>query len=203
MNKGNIRSHFIAVLNRSDVTNDLADTFIDQGIARIQRTLRIPIMEAQQTYAISNQTASIVVPNDMLELMDIYYDKTTLTRLPLQEMLEMKDTGQTGTPQFFTRERSNLLLFPEPASGSVVVNYYAEFPAMTSDSDENTLAKVASDAMIYGALTYAADYFIDERAELFTAKFGQFVAELQSQSDDADTSGSLQVMRPAATYTDY
>lgn len=82
MNKGNLRSHFIAVLNRSDITNSLADTFIDQGIARIQRTLRIPAMEAQQTYAISIQTGSIVVPSDMLELMDAYYDKTTLTRIP-------------------------------------------------------------------------------------------------------------------------
>lgn len=202
MNKGNLRSHFIAVLNRSDITNSLADTFIDQGIARIQRTLRIPIMEAQQTYAISVQTASIVVPSDMLELMDIYFDKTTLTRVPLEEMLQMKDIGETGTPMYFTRERSTLLLYPEPATGTVVVNYYAEFPAMTSDSDENTLAKVASDAIIYAALTYAADYFLDERADLFTSKFGQFIAELQGQSDDADASGSLQVMRPSATFTD-
>lgn len=202
MNKGNLRSHFIAVLNRSDITNSLADTFIDQGIARIQRTLRIPIMEAQQTYAISVQTASIVVPSDMLELMDIYFDKTTLTRVPLEEMLQMKDIGETGTPMYFTRERSALLLYPEPATGTVVVNYYAEFPAMTSDSDENTLAKVASDAIIYAALTYAADYFLDERADLFTGKFGQFIAELQGQSDDADASGSLQVMRPSATFTD-
>jgi len=159
-------------------------------------------MEAQQTYAISVQTASIVVPSDMLELMDIYFDKTTLTRVPLEEMLQMKDIGETGTPMYFTRERSTLLLYPEPATGTVVVNYYAEFPAMTSDSDENTLAKVASDAIIYAALTYAADYFLDERADLFTGKFGQFIAELQGQSDDADASGSLQVMRPSATFTD-
>lgn len=202
MNKGNLRSHFIAVLNRSDITNSLADTFIDQGIARIQRTLRIPAMEAQQTYAISIQTGSIVVPSDMLELMDAYYDKTTLTRVPMEEMLQMKDIGETGTPMYFTRERSKLLLYPEPASGSVVVNYYAEFAEMTSDSDENTIAKVASDLIVYAALTYAADYFLDERAELFTGKFGQFMAELQGQADDAETAGSLQVMRPSATYTD-
>lgn len=202
MNKGNLRSHFIAVLNRSDITNSLADTFIDQGITRIQRTLRIPAMEAQQTYSISAQTGSIVVPSDMLELMDVYFDKTTLTRVPMEEMLQMKDIGETGTPMHFTRERAKLLLYPEPASGSVVVNYYAEFAEMTSDSDENTLAKVASDLIVYAALTYAADYFLDERAELFTGKFGQFMAELQGQADDAETAGSLQVMRPSATYTD-
>ena len=50
MNKGNLRSHFKAVLNRSDITDALADTFIDQGIARIQRSLRIPSMEKKHTY---------------------------------------------------------------------------------------------------------------------------------------------------------
>ena len=49
MNLGNLRSHFIALLNRSDITNSLADTFIDQSIARIQRQLRIPSMEKTHT----------------------------------------------------------------------------------------------------------------------------------------------------------
>lgn len=45
MNKGEIRAHFKALLNRSDITDALADTFIDQGITRIQRSLRVPSME--------------------------------------------------------------------------------------------------------------------------------------------------------------
>lgn len=203
MNYGNIRTHFKAVLNRSDITDALADTFIDQGIARIQRQLRIPIMEAQQNYTISTQTGSVVVPNDMLELMDIYFDNTAVVRLPLHDMLQLKKGSEAGTPQFFTRERSNILLYPEPSSGTLTVNYYAEFPEMTSDSDENTLAKVASDAIIYAALTYASDYYIDERSQIFTEKYLSFMSELQEQSNDAEMSGSLQVMRPSATYTDY
>lgn len=160
-------------------------------------------MEAQQNYTISIQTASVVVPNDMLELQDVYHEKTVLRRVPLEEMLQMKDIGETGTPKFFTRERSKLLLYPEPSSGTLTVNYYASFADMSSDSDENVLAKIASDLIVYAALTYASDYYIDERAQLFAQKYTSFMGELQEQSNDAEMSGSLQVMRPSATYTDY
>jgi len=54
MNKGEIRAHFIALLNRSDCSNALADTFIDQAITRIQRQLRVPAMEKQNQYNVTN-----------------------------------------------------------------------------------------------------------------------------------------------------
>ena len=37
MNYGDIKSHFDALLNRSDITAALTTLFIDQGIRRIQR----------------------------------------------------------------------------------------------------------------------------------------------------------------------
>ena len=202
MNYGNLRTHFIALLNRSDITNALANTFLDQAISRIQRTLRIPAMERQQSYSISTQTASIVVPSDLLEIMDIYYDKTALVRIPLHEMLEHKTSSASGTPEFFTRERSNIILYPEPASGSVIVDYYGNFAAMTEDSDENVLAAVASDLITYGALTYAADYFIDERSPLFESKYQSFLAEIKEQAQSAEATGTIQVVRPSAIYQD-
>lgn len=203
MNYGNLRTHFKALLNRSDCTDALADTFIDQAITRIQRTLRIPVMEKTQTYSISNQTGSIVVPSDMLDIIDLYFDKTVLVRLPLHNMLEAKDAGEAGTPKFFTRENSNLLIYPEPTTGTVTLNYYGEFAAMSSDSDENMLAKIGSDLICYAALGYAADYYLDERTAVFEEKFGTFMRELQEQANAAEQSGTVQVMRPSVTYDDY
>jgi hypothetical protein len=202
MNYGDLRTHFIALLNRSDITNALANTFLDQAISRIQRTLRTPDMERQQSYSISTQTASIVMPSDLLEIMDIYYDKTVLVRIPLHEMLNHKTSAASGTPEFFTRERSNIILYPEPASGSVIVDYYGTFAAMTEDLDENVLAAVASDLITYGALTYAADYFIDERSPLFESKYQSFLAEIKEQAQSAEATGTIQVVRPSAIYQD-
>ena len=119
MNKGEIRAHFKALLNRSDITDALADTFIDQSISRIQRALRIPSMEKSHTYNISGSTGSVLLPNDFLEAIDLSSDSHTLERLPMPEMRNFKKTGEAGVPHFFTREGGSLLIHPTPSSGSL------------------------------------------------------------------------------------
>jgi len=204
MNKGELRAHFIALLNRSDCPNALADTFISQALGRILRTLRIPSMEKQQAYAVASSggLASLNLPSDLLETIDIYYDGEGLVRIPMHEMVAAQKTGQLGSPRFFTREQGTFLLHPKPISGSIKLNYYAEFPALVNDSDNNSLTNSASDAIIYTALGYSSDYFLDDRSELFEVKSGMFLRELQDQADTAEQSGGTQVMRPTALYED-
>jgi len=92
------------------------------------------------------------------------------------------------------------LLSPTPSSGTLTINYYSQFEPVSSDADENQLTKVGSDLLIYGALTYAADYYLDERASLFESKYQQFMDQIQSQADDAEITGSLQAIRPTYNY---
>ena len=202
MNKGALRVHFKDLLNRSDITDTLADTFVDQSISRIQRTLRVPSMEKQMSYTIVDKTAFLFLPNDFLEIIDFYYDSTSLTRLPLRDIMQRRDGGEAGTPKFFAREGSSLMIYPYPSSGSVKLNYYGQFSTMTTDTDENNLAASSSDMIIYGALAYASDYFLDERGPLFEQRFVQLLTEVQEQANDAEMSGTVQVMRPTAVYED-
>jgi hypothetical protein len=197
MNYGSIRTHFKALLNRSDITDALADTFIDQGIARIQRTLRVPSMETQNTYNFSAQTTKVTLPSNFLEAIDIYYGNGDLTRLPMREMQELSQGNETGSPQYFTREGSSLLLYPQPSSGSLVLNYYASFDEMATDSAESLLAQIAPDLIIYAALTYASDYYLDERSATFDNKYMTFMSELQEQANDQELTGSIQSIRPS------
>lgn len=202
MNKGELRAHFKALLNRTDCSDALADTFIDQSIARAQRVLRIPSMEKTQTYNITASTSTLIIPADFLEIIDMYYANTNLTRVPLSKYVEMSQPGENGTPRYFTREGENIKVYPYPTSGSISMNYYGQFTVMTADADENDLAIIASDLITYGALGYASDYFLDERGPLFEQKFAQFLAELQEQANDAEVSGTVQAMQPIATYND-
>lgn len=202
MNKGELRAHFKALLNRTDCSDALADTFIDQSIARAQRVLRIPSMEKTQTYNITASTSTLIIPADFLEIIDMYYANTNLTRVPLSKYVEMSQPGENGTPRYFTREGENIKVYPYPTSGSISMNYYGQFTVMTADTDENDLAIIASDLITYGALGYASDYFLDERGPLFEQKFAQFLAELQEQANDAEVSGTVQAMQPIATYND-
>jgi len=200
MNYGDLKTHFKNVLNRSDITTALQETFIDQGIQRIQRSLRTPLMEKQREYTISAQAPSVILPTDFLEIMDIYHGTTALQRVPIATMLGYKTNTRSGTPEYFTRESNTLLLYPEPTTGTLTLNYYGEFAAMTDDADENNLAAVASDLIIYAGLTYAADYYLDERAATFEAKYVQFMTELQEQANDQELSGTTQQIQPSANY---
>jgi len=200
MNYGQIRTHFKALLNRSDITDALAETFIDQGITRIQRSLRVPSMEKKHTYSFTSATSQVNLPSDFLEAIDVYFGNTALSRLPMREMTALKAGGESGTPNFFAREQGVLLLYPHPSADSLTLNYYASFTDMTSDTDENVLAAIAPDLITYAALTYASDYYLDDRAELFSQKFIQFMAELQEQANDAETSGTLQSIRPTYNF---
>jgi len=203
MNYGDIKSHFEALLNRSDITSALTTLFIDQSIARIQRQLRTPLNENKNTYTISGQTASLTLPADFLEIISLYYQGIELTRVPMSKLRGLVNNPTAGSPTVFTREQQNLLIHPQPTSGSVVLYYYGEFTPMTQNTDENTLALVAPDLIIYGALTYAADYYLDERRDIFETKFNQFLTELQEQANDQELNGGTQAIQPASTYTDY
>jgi len=204
MNKGQIRAHFKALLNRSDCADTLADTFIDQSITRIQRNIRIPSMERQQAYNINSAEPqeSIILPSDFLEIIDIYFDNTSLSRVPMRTILEMSKNNDVGAPKFFSREQGSLVLYPRPSTGTLYLNYYGQFTDLVSDEDSNDLTNVASDAVTYGALAYASDYFIDERGALFEQKLSMFLSELQQQANDAETSGTVQVIRPTTNYQD-
>lgn len=204
MNKGQIRAHFKALLNRSDCADALADTFIDQSISRIQRLIRIPPMERQQAYTINSATPqdSIILPADFLEIMDIYFDNSSLARVPMRTILEMRKNNDVGSPKFFAREQGSLVLYPRPTVGALYLNYYGQFSDLIADTDTNDLTTIASDAVTYGALAYAADYFIDERGGLFEQKLSTFLSELQQQANDAETSGTVQAIRPTTNYQD-
>ena len=202
MNKGELRVHFKDLLNRSDITDTLANTFIDQAISRTERTLRVPSMEKQHVYNISASTSLLVIPSDFLEIINIYSGATSLTRVPINELLEFSSGGGNGTPKYFTREDETLLIYPNPTFGSVKLNYYAQFAEMTSDTDENALAISSSDLIIYGALGYASDHFLDERGPLFEQKYQMFMREIQEQANTAEQSGTVQAIRPTYAYED-
>lgn len=201
MNYGDLKTHFNNVLNRSDITTSLTTTFIDQGIARIQRQLRTPMQEKLTTYTISSQTAFVELPNDFIEIISLYYDNTEISRIPMSRFRALNKNTYAGTPQSFTRQQEKLYLYPQPSSGEVILYYYGEFPALSSDTSENALTKVAPDLIIYSALTYAADYYLDERAVQFEQKYQGFMLELQEQANDQEVNGGTQVIQPSARYT--
>ena len=89
-----------------------------------------------------------------------------------------------------------------PSSGNLFLNYYAEQDPLTSDTDTNMLTNIASDLLTYTALAYAADYFLDERGQIFNDKSSSFLLEIQEHANSSEQSGVNQVVRPTHYYED-
>ena len=203
MNYGDLKTHFDALLNRSDITTALTEQFINDGIARIQRSLRTPMQEKVQTTSITTPTTSLTLPADFLETISLYFDQYELQRVSMKRFRELNQSNHTGSPMFYTREGADLLLYPQPATGDLVLYYYAEMPALVNATDENAMTLVASSLVIYAALTFAADYFLDERAELFELKYNQLLNEHQEMANTQELYGGTQVIQPSYSYSDY
>ncbi|MGI9341127.1 MAG: phage adaptor protein [Psychrobacter sp.] len=202
MNYGEVKSHFEALLNRSDNTSALTTTFIDQGIRRLTRLLRSAMNEKVQVITLSAQTASITLPSDFIEFISLYYKDRELIRLPNSQFRPYAENPVQGRPNHFTRQQETVFIHPQPSDGEMTLYYYGDFDALSGDSDSNALTVTAPDLLIYAALTYAADYYLDERATIFEQKFQAFLTEIQSQADDQELNGSTQQIAPAYRYED-
>jgi hypothetical protein len=197
----------MGLLNNNVVNKNpaLVSTFLNQAIMRLQRELRVPFMEKQILYTIPSDGSfkKLAIPSDLLELIAIMVDadgdgileyelrKTSLTQVVRKSELT------NLPPQVYTRQGGSWVLGPMPPPGSqVLIYYYAEFAPVVAPTDTNTCLKVAWDAVLYAALSFACDYLVDERAPTYEQRYTQITKQLQDQAD-ADELNADAVMAPA------
>lgn len=206
MTLGEIKADFTALLNRRDNTTALTTSFINNALLRVQRTLRIPAMEKSIRATIGTlYSDGLDVPGDLLQFIALT-DETDpsnvfeLSRVSLAEALSILNTNATGTARVFARRGSKFIIAPAPNQGSVLrIDYYATFRAISADADTNVLTDVAPDVLVYGALSYAAAYFLDKRQADFEARFKQIMEDLDIQALRDELTGNAQVS-PASSY---
>lgn len=206
---GDVRTKFISRMNRRDMTTDMADGFLQDAIKRIQRTLRIPAMEASVSLPVDSTYTSnggFLIPNDYIKLRRISWNDTSFLQRE-DESRVLPASADTGIPQIFCRRGSVWVLGPTPdqntatAASVVRVDYWAEFPQMLVTTDETILTDIADDLMTYGALSYACDHFSDKRGDKFEARYLQIAGDIEGQADDDELSGGAAV-QPAHEYDD-
>jgi len=179
-----IKNQFLGLLNRRDITSSLTDTFMGFGIQRIQRELRVPAMEKLATL-ITDGSAQISVPGDLLEVISIHtndqVNHNKLVRCDLQTILDYAKIP--GVPKFYYREGASFSIGPYPASGTAIyINYFADASSLSADTDTNWITEVAPTLLIYAALSYSCDYFLDDRKQLFEASYQQIADQLQQMA---------------------
>lgn len=191
MTYSEIRTQFKAILNRRDCTDALADTFLDQGLLRCSRELRITGQEVYDSYTVGDPFVGYAVPADIKQLIALTVTTTDgkegkISSLPLSRFLEL-DAEATGTPEFYTRIDGYFKFKPVPPVGTVLnMYYYGEHEAFSGDNDDTPLSLIAPDLLIYAALSYASDYFMDDRGQAFEGRYAQIRQAVQDEAYDLE-----------------
>jgi hypothetical protein len=203
-NYADAKNAFLGILNRKDITPSQIDTFMQMGIQRTQRILRIPAMEKVVQFTVDNNwTTGVTVPGDLIELISIdndvgSSDPQKLRRVDLQTA--MRKARTPGIPEVFARNGANFVIGYKPSPGTLInINYFASLPQLSADADTNWFTNGAEDLLIYGALTFSSDYFLDERKAAFEDRYNSIIADLNDMAARDELSDAAVV---PAYYTD-
>lgn len=197
MTLAEIKAQFTGLFNNRLLTANtaLTQTFIDQGIMRIQRDLRAPAMEKSVNVTIDNTYVGLVIPSDLIELQQIIPAATNrkLRKCDITRALQLATV--TGDPQEYARQGGLWILGNKPLAGAVIrIDYYAELPALVNPTDTNVVSIIAWDLIVNAALVQAGVYFKDKRTADWENQYQTILNGLQDQSDEDDTAAGAEVM---------
>ena len=180
-----VKTQFTGILNRRDITPSLINTFMQQAIQRIQRNLRIPAMEKLVTVTMDGINP-LLVPGDLLQLISLTVIGTAPAKLQSSTFDSVASLSLTpGIPSQYYRWGGQYMLGPLPVANQVIyMHYYADANTLTNDSDTNWITTIAPDMLVYGALSYAADYYLDQRRSAFEERFVGIMNDIQSMAND-------------------
>jgi hypothetical protein len=183
-----VKNQFLGILNRRDITPSLTDTFMLYGIQRIQREVRCREME-KLTSVLTDGSSTIDIPTDLLEVISLNTNDQVnvhkLVRTDLQTILNYSKIP--GQPRFYYRQDGKFSIGPYPPEDTTIwINYYCDVSSLTADTDSNWLTEQAPALLVYAALAYAADYFLDDRKQLFESSYAQVGEQLMLQSTQED-----------------
>ena len=148
-------------LNRSDLTDEIADDFIVLTEADFNSKLRVRKMVTQATVTVNAETASL--PTDFLQVRD-FYILSGSTKYPLRymtppQMDQVKGTSVTGVPQAYTILGDTFRFTPKPDSSYTgYLNYYKKFDALSSTKATNFILTDHPAIYLYGSLFHAANF---------------------------------------------
>jgi hypothetical protein len=189
MNYSELRSFFLDLLNRDDCDDQKADLFISLGLRRVERLLRTPLQKYTHHYLGSDlQDGAFQVPSNYIGIVELRVDGMPVPRITASQAMS-KDGYEFREGQFIF----NFTVGPD---SDISLEYYTEFDKTVSDMAYSTYSVVISDLVVYSALVFAADLFMDVRRDSFQNTLTGLVTEVQQMSDAEAFSGGGMSLTP-------
>ena len=192
-------------LDRDDLSDRIPE-FIALAEARINRVLRIRLMESKYTASTVAAQRNYALPTGYIQMRNFQINTSPIT--PLQyvtpEIYDRLWGGSAGgTPQFYTIIAGEVQLGPIPASVlTMEMLFYKKIAALSVSNTTEAMLTDNPDIYLYGALMEAEPFIMnDERVGLWAQGLQQAIADLQEQDNKDRHSGSaLRVMNTSGYY---
>lgn len=205
---GNYSELQVAVANwldRDDLTDRIQE-FIALGEARINRVLRVRLMENKYTASTVAGQRNYALPTGYIQMRNFQLNTDPLT--PLSYVTpgiyhRLWGGSSDGTPNFYTIITNEIQLGPVPASVlTMEMLFYKRITALSGSNTTEQMLTDNPDIYLYSALLEAEPFIMnDERVSLWAQGFQQAISDLQEQDNKDRHSGSaLRVMNTGGYY---
>jgi len=186
-------------LDRDDL-EDRVPEFIALAEARMNRVLRLRMMESKYTASTIASQRNYALPASYIQMRNFQLNTSPITSLSYvsPEIYDRLWGGsQGGIPQFYTIIANELQLGPIP--GSVITMemlFYKKISALSASNTTELMLTDNPDVYLYGALLEAEPFVMnDERIGVWAQGFEKAIVDLQEQDNKDRHSGSaLRVM---------
>lgn len=184
-------------LARDDLTDQIPD-FIQLAEGRMNRELETREQEKRVTATLTVGDEYIALPTDMREIRQVKLNTSPIVNLSYFSPVSLDQSygsNSTGKPRGYSVVGKELKLRPVPDSTYTAEIIYIGNLNSLSDSATTTLFSRSPDLYLYGALTEAYTYLLDEqRSSVYNAKFVKAAEEVKIDEQRAHYgSGSLQI----------
>ena len=192
-------------LDRDDLTDRIPE-FIALAEARMNRVLRIRLMEAKYTASTVGGQRNYALPASYIQMRNLQVNTTPIR--PCQYVTpEIYDrlygSTLTGTPEIYTIVADEVQLGPIPAGVQTIeMLFYKKISALSVANTTEAMLTANPDIYLYGALLEAEPFIKnDERVPLWSQGFQQAVTDLQDQdAKDRHSGSALRVMNTSGYY---
>lgn len=200
-NYATLQSAIADYLNRADLTAQI-QTFIQFAEADLNTRLRSREMIVNATATSDGQF--VALPPDWLEAINmmIVGGQSPLRYITPDEADTIIKAQTYTSTRFYSMTTGVIELVP-PAVDDITIDmvYYGKIPALSDANTTNWLLTKAPDVYLYGALTHAAPFLMDDqRMAVFSQIYLARVQSLQDESQKALHSGSPLISRPRGVY---
>lgn len=182
-------------MNRTDLTAVIPD-FVTLAESKIARDLRLRKQLINSTLTTLTTTRAVSLPADWLAFENVtIVNYPPLTYITLDQMdMKYPEAGFSGPPFVYTMEGDSVLFGPTPdAAYTVLINYYARFPALSGGT--NWLMTNYPNIYLYACLREASLFTMNPAAQQWDGLYKTEIQAAEKLDSEGLHSGSVLVVK--------